>query len=155
MDEVSEIADVAKATFLRDGFITPTLIAYGVNGREAVLQFAEGLEDTPSDREVQMLTLGRDVALNHSVGDLKLLVFVFSGLLEIDLTDSLLANFNSIEVLQVFGLDVRTQEQQGKSFQIIRDPKGNVLNLKEMVFSGNVKRKSFLLLDFQKGYQSV
>jgi len=153
VDEVQIIADFAKKLFLKDGYHIPLLLVKGTGGRKVV-----GLQEfgDTSDKRVQdMLNTGTWLACKHYVGDLELIVFVCEGWIGTNINVRPSQDPNRIEVLQIASLDVRTQEEQVKAFQVKRDPKGTVSDLKELIFPEKVEAKGRLLPAFQKGYQII
>ena len=153
MDEVQKIADVAKAIFLRDGYHAPIVIAKGSKGGRAVL--LEQFGDTSDERAKDMFSAGAMLAKKAHIGELELIVFVCEGWMGTNIAIRPSLDLNRREVLLISSLDARTQEEHIIQFEIKRDPKGQVLDLKELVFPETVTSKGRLLPAFQKGYQAV
>jgi hypothetical protein len=153
VDIVKKIADLAKRIFLKDGYHAPMLFVKGTKYSEAI-QLAT-LGETAAERELDMFKVGTWLARKHHVGDLELIVFVCEGWLgkNINILPSL--DPKRIEALLINSLDARTQEQNLLQFEIKRDPKGNVLDLKETVFPGTVETKGKLLPAFLEGYKLI
>jgi hypothetical protein len=153
VDEVQKIADVAKSIFLRDGYHAPIVIAKGTKGGRAVL--LEQFGDTADARIKDMFSAGALLAQKGNIGELELIVFVSEGWMGTNITILPSQDPKRIEVLLINSLDARTQEEHTLQYEIKRDPKGHVLDLKELVFSATVEAKGKLLPAFQKGYQIV
>ncbi len=153
MDEVQKIADFAKVIFLQDGYHAPIVITKGTKGNRVVL--LEQFGDTADERVKDMFYAGAMLAQKGNIGELELIVFVCEGWMGTNINVRPSQDPNRIEVLQIAGLDVRTQEEQVKAFQVNRDPKGTALDLKELIFPEKVEAKGRLLPAFQKGYQII
>lgn len=153
MDEVSKIADIAKVLFLRDGYHMPMVFVKGEKDKAFI-----GLEqfgDTSDKRELDMLNCGTWFASKHNVGDLELIVFVCEAWIGTNINVPPSLDPKRIEVLVVNSLDARTQEEKLLNFEVKRDPKGTVLDLKELVLPETVVTRGRLLPAFQKGYQII
>ena len=153
MDEVQKIADVAKSIFLRDGYHAPIVIANGTKGGRAVL--LEQFGDTADARIKDMFSAGALLAQKGNIGELELIVFVSEGWMGTNITILPSQDPKRREVLLINSLDARTQEEHTLQYEIKRDPKGQVLDLKELVFSDKVVSKGWLLPAFRKGYQTI
>jgi len=153
VDEVKAITELAKQVFLKDGYHVPTVFAKGTN-RKAAIQLAK-FGATASERELDMLNTGTWLACKHHVGDLELIVFVSEGWMSTNMNVLPSQDPKHSEVLQIASLDVRTQEEQFTCFEVKRDPKGTVTDLKELTFPKGVEAKGRLLPAFLKGYQIV
>lgn len=153
MDEVKEIADVAKKIFLKDGYHAPMVFVKGTNGKVffELVNFGE----TAGARERSMLNAGTLIACKRNVGDLELIILVNEAWMGMNLSLMPSQDPKRIEALLVTSLDARTQEERLLIFEIKRDPKGNILDLKEMVLPEAVETKGILLPAFQRGYQIV
>ena len=153
MDEVQKIADFAKAIFLRDGYHAPIVIAKGTKGNRVVL--LEQFGDTADERVKDMFYAGALLADKGNVGELDLIVFVNEAWIgrNRDVLPSL--DPKRIEVLLINSLDARTQEENILAFEVVRDRKGQVTNLKDWGLPDNGSVKGKLLPAFQKGYQIV
>jgi hypothetical protein len=153
VDEVQKIADFAKKLFMQDGYHAPIVFAKGTRGKRVVL--LEHFGDTADKRVKDMFDAGALLADKGNIGELELIVFVNEAWMgrNIDVLPSL--DPKRIEVLLVNSLDARTQEERLLSFDVIRDPKDRVIDLKrsDLPESGHPKGK--LLPAFQKGYQIV
>src|SRR5689334_4916643 len=97
--------------------------------KKAAIQLAK-FGATATERELDMLNTGTWLACKQNVGDLELIVFVSEGWMSTNLSVLPSKDPKHIEVLQIASLDVRTQEQQFTCFEVKRDPKGTVLDLK-------------------------
>jgi len=153
VDEVKKIVDVAKTIFLRDGYHAPIVIVKGTKGGRTVL--LEQFGDTANERAKDMFYAGALLAQKGNIGELELIVFVSEGWIGTNINVLPSQDPNRIEVLLINSLDARTQKENTLQFEIKRDPKGKVLDLKELVFSKTVEAKGWLLPAFQKGYQIV
>ena len=153
MDEVKAITDLAKRHMLLDGYHAPIVFAKGTRGKRAVL--LEQFGDTADERVKDMFYAGAMLADKGNIGELELIVFVNEAWMSrnLDVLPSL--DPKRIEVLLVNSLDARTQEERLISFDVIRDPKDRVIDLKrsDLPESGHPKGK--LLPAFQKGYQVI
>ena len=153
MDEVQKIADFAKAIFLQDGYHAPIVIAKGTKSARVVL--LEQFGSTADERAKDMFYAGAMLAQKGNIGELELIVFVSEGWMGTNITILPSQDPKRREVLLINSLDTRTQEEHILQYEIKRDPKGQVLDLKELVFPEVVAAKGKLLPAFQKGYQIV
>jgi len=153
VDEVKEIADAAKKIFLQDGYHAPMVFVKGTNGKVFFELMSFGA--TAGERERSMLNAGTLIACKRNVGDLELIILVNEAWMGTNLGVMPSQDPKRIEALLVNSLDARTQEERLLIFEIKRDPKGNKLDLKEMVLPEVVETKGKLLPAFQKGYQIV
>jgi len=153
VDEVKKIADFAKSIFLRDGYHAPIVIARGTKGGRAVL--LEQFGDTADERIKDLFYAGALLADKGNIGELELIVFVSEGWMGTNINIRPSQDPKRIEVLLINSLNARTQEEHTLQFEIKRDPKGQVLDLKELVFPEAVASKGRLLPAFQKGYQII
>jgi hypothetical protein len=153
VDEVQKIADLAKAIFLQDGYHAPIVVTKGTKGGRVVLM--EQFGDTADERVKDMFYAGAMLAQKGNIGELELIVLVNEAWMgrNMDVLPSL--DPKRIEVLLINSLDARTQEEQLLLFEIIRDPKGKVVDLKQPDFPDSGSPKGKLLPAFQKGYQIV
>jgi len=153
VDEVKEIADFAKKLFLHDGYHAPIVIAKGTKSVRVVL--LEQFGSTADERVKDMFYAGAMLAKNGNIGDLELIVFVCEGWIGTNMNIRPSQDPNRIEALLINSLDARTREEKSLQFEIKRDPKGTVTDLKELIFPETVETKGRLLPAFQKGYQIV
>ncbi len=153
MDEVKQIADLARKIFLHDGYHVPMVFVKGTR-RKVVLELKR-FGATAHEREIDMLNAGTLVACKSNVGELELIVHVCEAWMGTNINILPSQDPKRIEVLLVNSLDARTQEEKLLSFAIKRDPKGKVLDLKELVLPEAVETKGKLLPAFQKGYQII
>jgi hypothetical protein len=153
MDDVKAITDIAKLVFLKDGYHAPLIFVKGSDNKAAIQLARFGA--TAGERELDMLNAGTWLACKHNVGELELIVFVDEAWMGTNLHVRPSQDPKRIEVLLINSLDARTQEEKLFPFEVKRDPKGKVLDLKEMVLPEAVETKGILLPAFQKGYQIV
>jgi hypothetical protein len=153
VDEVQKIADFAKAIFLRDGYHAPIVIAKGTKGKRVVL--LEHFGATADERVKDMFYAGALLADKGNIGELDLIVFVNEAWMSRNLEVLPSLDPKRIEVLLINSLDARTQEERLISFDVIRDPKGHVSDLKRSKLPESGHPKGKLLPAFQKGYQIV
>ena len=153
MDEVQKIADFAKQIFLQDGYHAPIVIAKGTKGNRVVL--LEQFGSTADERVKDMFYAGAMLADKGNIGELELIVLVNEAWMgrNIDVLPS--QDPKRIEVLLVNSLDARTQEERLLGFEVIRDPKDKIIDLKENVLPKDGSPKGKLLPAFQKGYQII
>ncbi len=74
MDEVKKIVEIAKQVFLQDGYHAPMVFVKGDKGKVVVEVKNFGTDSY--QRERTMLNLGTQVACEHNVGDLDLVIIV-------------------------------------------------------------------------------
>jgi len=153
VDEIKKIADIAKALMLRDGYHAPIVFVEGTNGKVAVL--LESFGNTNDERVQDMLKVGIKTAIEHNVGELDLIIFVSEAWIgtSLDVLPSL--DPKRTEMLMISSLDARTQDEDIQGFEVIRDQKGQVINLKDWSHPASGSVKGNLLQAFQKGYQIV
>jgi len=153
VDEVKEIADFAKKLFLQDGYHAPIVVAKGTKSVQVVL--LEQFGDTADERVKDMFYAGAMLAQKGNIGDLELMIFVCEGWIGTNMNVRPSQDPKRIEALLINSLDARTQEEKLLQFEIKRDPKGTVTDLRELIFPEKVEAKGWLLPAFQKGYQKV
>ena len=153
MDDVKAITDIAKRVFLEDGYHAPTVFVKGTANKAAIQLARFGA--TAGERELDMLNTGTWLASKHNVGELELIVFVSEAWMGTNLDVRPSRDPKRIEVLMITSLDTRTQEENMFPFEVKRDPKGKVIDLKEMALPEAVETKGRLLPAFQRGYQIV
>jgi len=153
VDDVKAITEIAKRVFLTDGYHAPMVFAKGTNGKVA-LEF-KNFGATSGERERDMLNAGTFIACKSNVGELELIVFVNEAWQSTNANVLPSQDPKRVEVLVINSLDARTQEERLLIFEVKRDPKGKVLDLKELALPEKVETKGRLLLAFQKGYQIV
>ena len=153
MDEVQKIADFAKAIFLQDGYHAPIVITKGTKGKRVVL--LEQFGDTADERVKDMFYAGAMLADKGNIGELELIVLVNEAWMGRNKDVLPSQDPKRIEVLLVNSLDARTQEERLLAFEVIRDQKDKVTDLKENVLPQTGSPKGKLLPAFQKGYQVI
>jgi hypothetical protein len=153
VDEVKQIADLARKIFLLDGYHVPMVFVKGTHGK-VVLELKH-FGATAQEREFDMLNAGTLVACKNNVGELELIVHVSEAWMGTNITILPSQDPKRIEALLVNSLDARTHEERLLIFEVKRDPKGTVTDLKEIVFPKDGEPKGRLLPAFQKGYQIV
>jgi len=153
MDEVKKIADVPKAFMLKAGYHGPTVYVKGTNDKLAV--GLESFGDTNEQRVRDMHDVGTWTALKHNVGELKLIVFVSEAWISKNPDVLPSKDPKRQEMLLINSLDARTQEEHITAFEVIRDPKGQVVDLKDWSLPEQGSVKGTLLPAFQGGYQLV
>ena len=153
MDEVKQIADLARKIFLHDGYHVPMVFVKGTCGK-VVLELKH-FGATAQEREMDMLNAGTLVACKCNVGDLELIVHVSEGWMGTNIHILPSQDPKHIEVLMVNSLDARTQEERLLIFEVKRDPKGTVTDLREVDLPKSGEPKGKLLPAFQKGYQII
>jgi hypothetical protein len=155
MDEVKEIiAEIiakAKQLMLRDGYHAPMVFAKGTNGKVAVV--LESFGNTAEERAKDMMYAGAMVADRHNVGELELVVLVNEAWMSKNVMPS--QDPNRIEVLTISSLDTSTQEQYVTMFEVVRNPRGQIIDLKQGQHLESTRAKGVLLTAFQEGYQIV
>ncbi len=152
MDEVKLIADFAKKLFMQDGYHAPIVFVKGTTGKVAL---GLKLGETSDARELDMLNAGTFLACKHHVGDLELLIYVCEAWMGTNIFIQPSQDRNRIEVLIVNSLDLRTKKEEIQAFEIKRNPKGNVLDLKDLSLPEKSSVEGRLLPAFQKGYQVI
>jgi len=153
VDDVKAITDIAKQVFLKDGHHAPMVFVKGTTTKAAIQLARFGA--TASERELDMLNAGTWLACKHNVGELELIVFVSEAWMGTNLDVLPSQDPKRIEVLLINSLDARTQEENLLAFEIVRDRKGQVTNLKDWSLPDKGSAKGILLQAFQKGYQIV
>lgn len=155
--DVEEIVQFVKKTTLELGKCYPTVFVKGSQGKVAI-----GLEEfgeTSDVREMHMLNAGTFTAHKHSVGELELLVFAGEAWMSMVKGKE---NFiqpsldpNHIEALLINSLDMATQDETLIAFEVVKDRKGKITDLKQMSLPDGGSVKGRLLPAFQKGYQII
>jgi hypothetical protein len=153
VDEVQKIADFAKEIFLRDGYHAPIVIVKGTKGKRAV--FLEQFGDTADERVKDMFYAGALLAQKGNIGELELIVLVNEAWMGMNMNVLPSLDPKRIEVLLITSLDARTQEERLLAFEVLRDAKDKVTDLKENILPKTGLPKGKLLPAFQRGYQIV
>jgi hypothetical protein len=157
VEDVEEIIQFAKRLTLETGRFMPTVFLKGSEGKVAI-----GIENfgKTDEKQKDMLNAGAFTALRHHVGELELLVIVSEAWMsmanekgELEVRPSL--DPKRIETLIVNSLDPFTQEETMTVFEMVRDTKGKVTDLKQKSFPKEGSIKGTLLPAFLKGYQMV
>ena len=153
MDEVKEIIDIAKQLMLRDGYHAPMVFAKGTKSKVVVV--LESFGNTADERVGDMLNAGAMVADKRNIGELEQIVLVNEAWMSRNVEVMPSQDPKRIEVLVINSLDTSTQEEHLTAFEIVRNPKGQVIDLKQAVLPEKGSAKGTLLTAFQKGYQIV
>lgn len=155
MDE--GIIQFVKKGALEFGGFEPTVFVQGSQGKVAIelKQFGE----TSDIRENNMLNAGAFTAYKHNVGELEKLIFASEAWMgrankEGEFIQPSL-DPKRIETLIINSLDTSTQEETMICFEMVRDPKGKLTNLKQTSLPETVSVKGILLPAFQKGYRMI
>jgi len=153
VDEVKKIAELARQIMLLDGYHAPIVFVEGTKGKVAVL--LESFGNTNDERVQDMLKVGIKTAIERNVGELELIVFVSEAWMGTsqDVLPSL--DPKRTEMLMITSLDARTQDEDMQGFEVIRDQKDQVINLKDWHQPASGSVKGNLLQAFHKGYQIV
>jgi len=153
VDEVKEIADFAKQFMLKAGYHAPMVFVKGTTGKVAVELKSFG--DTNDERVLNMLNAGTHTACKSNVGELELIVLISEAWMSRNLDMLPSKDPKHTEMLMINSLDARTQEENMTAFEIIRDPRGQVISLKDWDLPDGGSVKGNLLPAFQKGYQII
>jgi len=153
MDEVKKIVELARKIMLRDGYHGPIVFVEGTEGKVAVQ--LESFGNTNSERVRDMLKVGIKTAIECHVGELELIVFVNEAWMGTSRDVLPSQDPKRKEMLMIHSLDARTQDEDMQGFEVIRDPKGQVVNLIDWHHPASGGIKGNLLQAFQEGYQTV
>jgi len=153
MDEVEIIAGIAKALMLRDGYHMPIVFVKGTNSDVAIGLRSFG--ETNEERVQDLLQVGIKTAVECNVGELELIVLVNEAWMSSNPEVLPSQDPERKEMLMVQSLDARTQDEDMQGFEIIRDPKGQVVSLLDWHHPVSDSVKGNLLQAFQEGYQTV
>lgn len=153
MDDVTSIIDMAKETFLKDGYHAPMVFVQGTKGKSVIV--LEEFGATADERTRDMFYAGALSAEKRNVGELDLIVFVNEAWMSMNLEMLPSQDPKRTEVLLINSLDARTQEEQLTMFEVVRNPQGKVTDFKQNELSGHGSVKGTLLPAFQKGYQII
>jgi len=153
MDEVKKIAECAKALMLKFGSYEPIVLVKGT--KDKVVVGLNSLGETNEERVRKLHNVGTWTACKHNVGELELIVLVNEAWMSSNLTVLPSQDPKHVKMLLINSLDARTQEEQITGFEVIRDPKGQVIDLKDWDHPENGSVKGTLLPAFQRGYQLV
>jgi len=153
VDDVQEITDLAKRSFLENGYHAPMVFAKGTETKVAIQLAHFGA--TADERVDDMLNVGTWLAYKHNVGELELIVLVNEAWMgkSMDILPSL--DPKRIEILMINSLDVGTQDEYLTCFEVVRNNQGKVIDLKEGDLPKTGHPKGKLLPAFQKGYQII
>lgn len=153
------IALMAKEHLLEHGTHVPTVIAIGTCGKG--IGQLDGALDSHEERVQAMRVLGKVFRREGSVGQLLKIYFVSEGWMSVakkpgaDLMRPSL-DPNRIEVLVVSELDLQNQKTNMLLFEMARDEKQKLVEIKpyEADVAKDGKTKSYLLEAFIRGYYS-
>jgi hypothetical protein len=126
VDEVKKIIEIAKQVFLQDGYHVPMVFIKGDNGKVVVEVKNFGTDSY--QRELTMLNLGTQVACEHNVGDLDLVVIVSEAWTSKNRDMLPSHDPKRIEVLSINFLDVGSHEEKRRCFRSYATDGGKPLN---------------------------
>jgi len=150
VNELKEIIDIAKKLMLRDGYHAPMVFAKGTKCN--VIVALEIFGNTAEERVEDMVNAGAMLADKRNVGELEQIVLVNEAWIGKNLDVMPSQDPNRIEVLTINSLDTSTQDENLTLFEVMRNPKGQVTDLKQVVLPENGSVKGKLLTAFQNGY---
>jgi hypothetical protein len=156
VDEEQIIQFVKKAALEANG-CEPTIFVKGSKDKIAIVLKEFG--ETSGHRERTMLNAGARLAYECSVGELESVILVSEAWMSWAnkkgefIQPSL--DPKRIETLIVNGLDAFTQEETILCFEMVRDPKGKLTDIKQMSLPEGGSAKGILLPAFRKGYQMI
>jgi hypothetical protein len=153
VDDVEKIVQLAKELVLEMGYHEPILFVKG-SKRKIFMNFKE-FGDTSDARARNMLNAGASLAYKDNVGELEALVFIDEAWMGMNMNIQPSKDPKRIEVLLINTLDPKTQEEGLIMFEMIRDPKGKLVDLKQNSMPEGGSVKGMLLPAFQKGYQII
>ena len=151
--EIGELVRQAKDFVLRHGGHPTVLVASGENGRLYIY-----LPDFPNNYEEKLLCLfgaGKQAAQTGSPGKLDKVFLVMEAWQGKNMHIRPSQDPNRVEVLIISCLDLATKEQSVASLEYIRDAKGILREIKDMVLPDGqtvAKAESPLLPAFVAGY---
>jgi len=153
MEEIKEIIANAKQHMLRDGYHKPMVFAKGTSGKVAVV--LEIFGNTAEERAKDMMCVGAMVADRQNVGELELVVLVNEAWMGRNVEVMPSQDPQRIEVLTISSLYTSTREQNVTMFEVVRNPIGQIIDLKQGSLPEGVRAKGMLLTAFQEGYRIV
>jgi hypothetical protein len=154
VDEVKKIIEIAKQVFLQDGYHVPMVFIKGDKGKVVVEMKSFG--STSYQRELDMLKLCTDVACEHNVGDLELVVLVSEAWASRTMQTLPSRDPKRIEILSINFLNVGSKEEKATIFQVIRDRWGKAIELRPYDESTDFfEVKGHLLPAFVRGYTVI
>ncbi len=153
MEIVDQIIQLAKKLILEMGYHEPILFIKG-SKTNVVLNFKE-FGDTSDKRERAMLNAGANLAYKDNVGELEALVFVDEAWMGTNINIQPSKDPNRIEVLLINTLDTATQEESLIMFEMVRNQKGKIIDLKQNSLPEEGSAEGILLPAFQKGYKLI
>ena len=151
-----EVIEFVKKVTLEVGVCDPIIFVKGSKGKVAIGMGKFG--ETSDVREKYMLNAGTFTAYKHSVGELEKLIFADEAWMSPFRGEHFVRpskDPSRVETLIINSLDPTNQEQTILCFEMIRDSKKKLIDLKQMSLPGGVSVKGMLLPAFQKGYQIV
>lgn len=153
VEDVEQIIQLAKKLILEMGYHEPILFVKGTE-KNLVLNFKE-FGATSDERARQMLNAGANMAYKDNVGELEALVFVDEAWMGTNIDIQPSKDPKRIEVLVINTFDMATQEERLIVFEMVRDPKGKLIDLKKPDLPEPGSVKGMLLPAFRKGYQMI
>ena len=155
MEDVEQIVQLAKEIVLKTGYFEPTIFIIGSKSKLAVRP--ETFGDTADDRRLRMLSMGSYVAYKRNVGELIQLIFVDEAWMSPAREEFIQPSKDPsrVETLIINILDTKNQDETIVCFEMIRNSKKKVIDLKQMSLPGGGSVEGRLLPAFQKGYQIV
>jgi hypothetical protein len=157
VQDVEEIVQLVKKLTLEAGSCQPTVFVNGSQQKVAIGM--KNFGETSDARARDMLNAGTFTAYKHSVGELESLVFVSEAWMsEVNEKGELVQPSRDpkrIETLIINCLDVATQDETVRMFEMVRNPKGELTDLNQMSLPEGGRVKGMLLPAFLKGYQLV
>ena len=153
MEEVKKIAELAKQLMLQTGNHAPLLFVKGEKAHVAIELRDFG--DTNEQRVLTMLNAGTMAACKHNIGELDLIVLVNEAWFSMNPDMLPSQDPKRTEILLINSLDTRTQEENLIMYEVIRNPQGTVVDLKDHGLPNGGSVKGTLLPAFQRGYQFI
>ncbi|MCL5428308.1 MAG: hypothetical protein M1347_00705 [Chloroflexi bacterium] len=157
--DIEVVVKIAKENLLKFGNHVPTVIAVGTDGKG--IGQLEGDLGNHEERIRAMRVLGKVFRREGTIGRLQKIFFVSEGWMSVVgksggnlLRPSL--DPNRIEVLVVSELDLQNQKANMLLFEMLRDEKQNLVEIRQYVddVAKDGETKSYLLEAFIRGYYS-
>lgn len=154
--DVEEIVNIAKKILTQFGQHAPMLFVRGSKSKGMVTFNDFGPDH--EDKIRQMANAGVDNAMKHNSGDLHYLIFVTEAWVSTNkeyLKSAPSKDPKRKEMLIITTLDVVTKKQGLLMYQMIRDKRGNLIELNKSPFPEEATVESPLLPAFVAGYNLI
>jgi hypothetical protein len=147
---MEDMVQIAMMIAVKQGHHAPMLFLDGTIAKAPMM-----LEDVPDEHEEKVLYLyhaGKCFSKKHEIGKLNKVFLIWEAWMGTNITIRPSTDPKRIEVLLIGCLDVLTNKQTMEMLEYVRDPKGNLIELKQLPLPKDSSVESPLLPAFVAGY---